>query len=116
MLNLLFGFAMRHDAFARNPVEGTSPLRAPRSQPRALALARIAAIRAAAAKWRMEQGLPGPKADGQVRDIIEVLLGTAMRTGEVLALRPCDVEDTPSGMIAAVTGTVVQRKGTGAVR
>ena len=51
-----------------------------------------------------------------MRDIIEALLGTAMRTGEVLALRPCDVEDTPTGMIAAVTGTVVQRKGTGAVR
>ena len=60
--------------------------------------------------------MPGPKPDGQVRDIVEVLLGTAMRTGEVLALRPCDLDDHPSGMVAAVTGTVVQRKGHGAIR
>jgi len=116
VLNLLFGFALRHDAVSRNPVAGTSPLRHPKSEPKALMLEQIAAIRVAAANWRSEPGLPGPKPDGQVRDIIEVLLGTAMRTGEVLALRPCDLEDGPTGMVAAVTGTVVQRKGQGAIR
>jgi len=116
MLNLLFGFALRHDAVSRNPVAGTSPLHHAKSQPKALTLQQIAAIRVAAANWRSEPGLPGPKPDGQVRDIIEVLLGTAMRTGEVLALRPCDIDDSPAGMIAAVTGTVVQRKGQGAIR
>ena len=116
LLNLLFGFALRHDAVARNPVAGTSPLRHPKSQPKALTLDQVAAIRSAAANWRNQPRLPGPKPDGQVRDIIEVLLGTAMRTGEVLALRPCDVDDRPTGMVVAVTGTVVQRKGEGAVR
>jgi integrase len=81
-----------------------------------LTIDQITAIREAAAQWRAEPGLPGPKPDGQVRDIIEILLGTAMRTGEVLALRPCDIEDLPSGMIASVNGTVVQRKGSGAER
>ncbi|MBB6627611.1 tyrosine-type recombinase/integrase [Nocardioides sp. KIGAM211] len=52
----------------------------------------------------------------QVRDIIEVLLGTAMRIGEVLALRPCDIQELPSGMVATVNGTVVQRKGSGTER
>jgi len=103
LLNLLFGFALRHDAVSRNPVAGTSPLRHPKSQPKALTLEQLAAIRVAAANWRREPGLPGPKPDGQVRDIIEVLLGTAMRTGEVLALRPCDLDDRPTGMVAAVT-------------
>ncbi|MFC7725527.1 tyrosine recombinase XerC [Nocardioides sp. GCM10028917] len=116
MLNLLFGFALRHDAISRNPVEGTSPLRTPKNQPQALTLTQIAAIREAAATWRTDPGQPGPKPDGQVRDIIEVLLGTAMRPGEVLALRPCDVEDMTTGMVVAVTGTVVQHKGKGAVR
>lgn len=116
LLNLLFAFALRHDAVVRNPVAGTSPLRQQKSQPKALTLDQIAAIRAAAGNWRNQPGLPGPRPDGQVRDIIEVLLGTAMRTGEVLALRPCDVDDRPTGMVVAVTGTVVQRKGTGAVR
>lgn len=115
-LNLLFGFALRHDAIARNPVEGTSPLRASKRTPQALTLDQIAAIRAAAATWRTAPGLPGPPSDGQVRDILEVLLGTAMRPGEVLALRPCDIDDASGGMVAHVTGTVVWVRGTGAVR
>ena len=116
MLNLLFGYALRQDAIARNPVDGTSQLRRAKATPQALTLEQIAAIREAAATWRSEPGLPGPKPDGQVRDITEVLLGTAMRPGEVLALRPCDIAELPSGMIASVNGTVVQRKVSGAVR
>ena len=116
MLNMLFGYALRHDAVARNPVEGTSQLRRAKTTPHALTLDQITAIRGAAAQWRTEPGLPGPKPDGQVRDIIEILLGTAMRPGEVLALRPCDIEDLPTGMIASVNGTVVQHRGSGAER
>jgi integrase len=116
LLNMLFAYALRHDAIARNPVEGTSQLRRTKATPQALTIDQITAIRKAAATWRSKPGLPGPKPDGQVRDIIEILLGTAMRTGEVLALRPCDIEDLPSGMIASVNGTVVQRKGSGAER
>lgn len=116
MLNMLFGYALRHDAVARNPVEGTSQLKRTKLAPQALTIEQIAAIRQAAAMWRSEPGLPGPRPDGQVRDIIEVLLGTAMRPGEVLALRPCDIEDLPTGMIVSINGTVVQRKGRGAER
>ena len=116
LINLMFSFALRHDAMSRNPVQGTSPLRVRKGSPQALTLRQIAAIRVAAATWRTGPGLPGPKSDGQVRDIIEVLLGTAMRTGEVLALRPCDISDGPTGMVAVVSGTVVQRKNSGAVR
>ena len=42
LLNLLFGFALRNDAVSRNPVAGTSPLRNPKRQPKALTLAQIA--------------------------------------------------------------------------
>ena len=116
ILNLLFGYALRHDAISRNPVEGTSPLARPRGAPQALTLEQIAAIRAAAARWRTGEGLPGPKPDGQVRDIIEILLGTGMRPGEVLAIRPCDVTDGKNGMVIHVCGTVVHRRGKGTFR
>jgi integrase len=116
LLNMLFAHALRHDAIARNPVEGTSQLRRTKPTPRALTIDQITAIRKAAAHWRTEPGLPGPKPDGQVRDIIEILLGTAMRPGEVLALRPCDIEDRPPTMIASVNGTVVHRTGSGTQR
>jgi integrase len=116
LLNLVFAFALRHDAIGRNPVVGTSSLPNPKGAPQALTLEQIAAIRAAAAAWRTEPGLPGPKSDGQVRDIIEVLLGTALRPGEVLALRPRDITASAGRMVVHVTGTVVQHKGAGAVR
>jgi integrase len=118
MLNLLFGFALPNDAIPRNPVEGTSPLKKSKGSPQALMLMlkQIAAIRHAAASRRAGQNVKGPRPDGQVRDIIEVLLGTALRIGEVLALRPCDITDSPKGMVVAVRGTVVLRTGQGAVR
>lgn len=116
MLNLLFGFALRHDAIARNPVEGTSPLRKPKGSPEALTLDQIQRIRAAAAIWRSGPGVKGPKPDGIVRDALEVLLGTGVRPGEALALRPVDIEDGRKGMVAHVSGTVVYRQGSGTLR
>lgn len=111
LLNQLFDFALRHDAIARNPVEGTSQLNRPRHEIRALTLDQIQAIRAAAAAWRTAPGAKGPRPDGQVQDICEVLLGTSMRPGEVLALRPCDVSETTQGLVVHVQGTVVRRTG-----
>lgn len=116
LLNQIFGYALRNDALGRNPVEGTSPLRRPKGTPQALSLEQIAAIRGAAALWRTGPNVRGPKPDGQVRDAIEVLLGTGMRPGEVLALRPVDLRETKVGMVADIRGTVVSRKGIGTHR
>lgn len=116
VLNQLFNFALRNDALPRNPAEGTSPLPRPKHQIHALSLEQVQAIRAAAAVWRTGPGVMGPRPDGQVRDAIEVLLGTSMRPGEVLALRPCDILDGVRGMVAYVRGTVVYRQGRGTFR
>lgn len=116
LLNLLFNFALRHDAIPRNPVEGTSPLARPKGAPQALTLEQIAAIRLAAKTWRTGKDVKGPKPDGKVRDIVEVLLGSSLRIGELLALRPMDVSATRKGMIVHVRGTVVMRKGKGVFR
>ena len=104
---------MRHDALGRNPVEGTSPLKKPKGSPQALTMQQIAALRRVAAGWRTDPDVKGPKPDGQVLDAIEVLLGTGMRPGEVLALRPVDICETKTGMVAHVSGTVVYRRGNG---
>lgn len=116
ILNQLFRYALRQDAIGRNPVEGTSPLAKPKGKPQALSLEQIATIRKAAAAWRTGEGVLGPRPDGQVRDLIEVLLGTGLRPGEALALRLCDIEDGPRGMSIRVTGTVIQRKGQPIIR
>jgi integrase len=116
VLNQLFAFALRHDAMPRHPVEGTSPLAKPKNQVQAMTLEQVQAIRAAAASWRTGPGVMGPKPDGQVRDAIEVLLGTSMRPGEALALRPCDISDGKRGMVAYIRGTVVYQEGAGTFR
>ncbi len=116
LLNQLVKFALRHDAITRNPVEGTTPIKKPKGAPQALTWEQVEAIRAAAARHRTGEGVMGPKPDGVVRDFIEVLLGTALRPGEALALRPCDLTDGKRGMTLRVTGTIVPRKGEGFVR
>lgn len=95
----------------RNPVEGTSELRKPGKTIHALTLGQVQSIRTAAAAWRAGPDVKGPKPDGKVRDICEILLGTSMRPGEVLGLRPCDVTETKRGIVVHVQGTVVRRKG-----
>jgi integrase len=116
VLNQLFSFALRQDALPRSPLEGTSQLTKPKTQVRALSLEQVQAIRAAAAGWRREPGRKGPKPDDQVRDVIEVLAGTGLRPGEVLALRPVDISDHRNGMVAHVRGTVVYQPGRGSFR
>lgn len=97
-------------------MSATSKLRKPPAPPRALKPDEIARIRAAAASWRTEPGVPGPKPDGQVRDLIEVMLGTTTRIGEALAFRRCDVNMTADPPTVVVSGTIVTHKGRGAYR
>ncbi|MDJ0348426.1 hypothetical protein [Cryobacterium sp. PH29-G1] len=52
-----------------------------------------------------------PRSDGQVRDIFEVMRGSATRIGEVLALRQCDVDLDADPPRVTISGTlVVQNK------
>ena len=45
-----------------------------------------------------------------MRDLIEVMLGSATRIGEVLALRRCDVDMTANPPTVTVRGTIVTQK------
>ena len=116
VLSLMFGYALRNDALGRNPLDGTSQLKRPKGTPQAMTLEQIQAIRLAAKAWRTGPDVRGPKPDGQVRDALEVLLGTSTRLGEVLALRPVDVVDGRRGMVLRVNGTIVYRNGKGTFR
>lgn len=116
LLNQLFKFAIRNDGMVRNPVEGTSPLAKPKGKPQALNPEQILAIRKAANEWRTGPGVKGPKPDGNVRDALEVMLGTGMRPGETLAFRPIDVTETKHGMVIEVRGTLVYEQGKGTFR
>lgn len=111
VLSLCLGLALRWEAIARNPVEGTTRLHKPPSAARALTPAQVEAIRRAAGGWRRGTGLSGPKPDGQMEAIIEVMLGTSARIGEALAIRKCDVDLTTTPATVRICGTVVSAKG-----
>jgi len=49
----------------------------------------------------------GPRPDGQVKNVIEVMLGTSDLSGEPLAVRKRDIDDTVVPMPVTVAGTLV---------
>lgn len=111
VLSLALGLAVRYDAISKNPVRDTTRLRKPPSQAMALTATQVDAIRAAVRGWRRGPGLPGPPPDGQLEQIIEVMLGTSARIGEVLAIRKCDVDVTVSPATVRICGTIISPAG-----
>ena len=111
VLSLAFGLAVRYEAIHRNPVRETVRLRKPPSSSMALTVEQVEAIRWAVRSWRRGQGLSGPKPDGQLEAIIEVMLGTSARIGEVLAIRKCDVDMTCSPPKVRLCGTIISPRG-----
>ena len=111
VMSLAFGLAVRYDAMRSNPVRDTARLRRPPSQAMSLTIEQVDAIRRAAQGWRRADGLPGPKPDGQLEQIIDVMLGTSARIGEVLAIRRCDVDVTTSPATVRIYGTIVSPTG-----
>lgn len=116
ILSMVMAFAVRREIIPRNPVRETSRLKKPKHTPKALTPEQISAIRTAARDWRTGDDVKGPRPDGQVRDLIEVMLGTATRIGETLALRKCDVDMTADPPRVHISGTIVVRKGFGVLR
>ncbi|TFD65545.1 site-specific integrase [Cryobacterium sp. Hb1] len=107
LLGMILAFAVRREIIPRNPMKETSRMKRPPHTPKALTTEQIAAIRLAAREWRTEDGRMGPRSDGQVRDIIEVMLGTATRIGEALAIRQCDIDLEGDPPRVHICGTVV---------
>ncbi|MHB1063857.1 MAG: tyrosine-type recombinase/integrase [Georgenia sp.] len=118
--SMMFNFALRHDAAHQNPVVGAARIAAPKRKPKALTYEEVEQVRHAARTWRTGRSVSGPRPDGQVRDVIEVMLGTSDRIGEALALRTCDIDDSRAAegrpMRVAVAGTLVVIKGEGVYR
>lgn len=95
----------------RNPMDHVSRLRRPVSTPDAFEDSDIELIREAVQAWEERKVTSGPKPDGQLGQIIEVLLGTSARIGEVLAIRLRDLDLRSTIPTVKITGTIVSRKG-----
>lgn len=111
VLRLALGLAVRHEVLPRNPMDHVSRLHRPASTPNALTPAEVNAIRTAIALWEAGRSISGPKPDGQLGAIVEVMLGTSARIGEVLAIRLQDLDLDGPIPTARIAGTIISRKG-----
>ena len=116
VLRLAFGLAVRHEVILRNPIDGVSRLHKPKRTPTALTATEVNAIRAVIKAWEHTRGTCGPNPDGQLGQIVEVMLGTSARIGEGLAIRRCDLDVTTRPATLRICGTVVSEPGVGTFR
>jgi integrase len=86
----MLDFAVAEGAIASNPVRGSLSVPRPKTTRRTLTRAELEAGRAAVRAW-MAKDRPGPKSSGDLGDIVDVMLGSRARIGEVLALRWSDI-------------------------
>ena len=117
VLSGVMGLAVRHGAAATNPVREVAGITVVHKEVRALTLDEVAVLRAATQAW--QEGRPirptdepqkprrGRMPSPDTLDIIDVLLATGARIGEVLALTWPAVELEPGDEAVTITGTVV---------
>ncbi|MCR2825030.1 site-specific integrase [Microbacterium sp. zg.Y909] len=111
VLRLALGLAVRHEVLPRNPMDHVARLHRPSATPDALTPVEVTAIRAAIAVWEAGRAVSGPKPDGQLGAIVEVMLGTSARIGEVLAIRRRDIDIASPVPSIRIAGTIVSNKG-----
>ncbi len=82
--------AVQLGALEINPVRGSLSISRPLTAPRTLTSSELVGIREAASAWEGKDR-PGPRSTDMV-DIVELLIATGARIGEVLALRWSDID------------------------
>ncbi len=111
ILSLVMGVVVRLEAIDRNPVTGTKRIKRPPRTPMAIDDVELDVICTAVASWRRDATHMGPKPDGQLGAIVQVMVGTSARIGEALAIRICDVDLDAARPTVRIVGTIVSPKG-----
>jgi integrase len=113
----MFALAVRHSAIPTNPVRDTGRLRKPRRTVVALTDENLQAVRTAIREWQQPvPGKPGPRHTGDLADVVDLMLATGARIGEILALRWQDLDLAATRPTLTICGTLVYVKGKGLFR
>ncbi|WLP90217.1 tyrosine-type recombinase/integrase [Gordonia sp. NB41Y] len=107
VLTGMFGLAARHDAIDRNPVRETQVRSAGRGEIRAMTVAEVAEFRCNVAMWSGGNET-GPARGVDLPEIVDLMLGTGARIGEVLAIRIQDCNLGANPPTVTITGTIVR--------
>lgn len=107
--------AVRLDALAVNPARQTASVQRPKAETRSLTPNDLVTVRTAVRAW-MAKDRPGPKATTDMADIVDLMLATGARIGEVLALRWSDIDLEAGPPTLSVNGTIKTEPGRGTYR
>jgi len=107
--------AVRHGALTVNPARQVASVPRPRVEPRSLTPDDLMTARTAVRAWAAKDR-PGPKATTDMADIIDLMLATGARIGEVLALRWNDIELEAEPPTLSINGTIKTEPGKGTHR
>lgn len=109
VLKQIMSYAIRHDLYVGdNPVREVDQLRQIRKKPVGLSAATLQDVREAVRNWRTEPGQSGPRPSSVLADVVDVLVGTGVRIGEVLAIRLEDIDLSGDVGKIKITGTLVE--------
>lgn len=89
-----FNLAIFHEAINGNPASAVPSVPLPRSKKMPVPAEDLDEVRTAIREWANAEKRNGPKSV-DLPDIVEMLIATGMRIGELLALRWSDIELTP---------------------
>jgi integrase len=115
VMSAMLGMAVRHDALTVSPVQQTSRIHRDKSETRSLTLEDLSTVRKALRAWTAKQR-PGPKASNDMADIVDLMLATGTRIGEILALRWADVALDADRPTLTINGTIKTEPGKGTYR
>ena len=115
VLRHIFADAVRLDALATNPALGVSPIKPKAGEVRAMTQGDVVALRNAARRWEATPHKSFRPYRRDILDSIDVMLGTGVRTGELLGIRWQDIDLDADVPTVSVMGTVTQAKGQGVI-
>jgi len=117
ILSQMFALAVRHGALTNNPIRDIAALPSRRRIVKALQLPDLDTVRAAIRRWQESApGRSGPRHTSDLADVVDLLLATGARIGEILALRWQDLDLTGPEPSVTICGTLVFVKGVGLFR
>lgn len=113
VLGAMLDTAVEVGALRVNPVRGSLSISRPAPDHRSLTETELESVRTAVQVW-LNKERSGPKSSRDIADIIEVMLATGARIGEVLALRWADID--LGARVVDVNATIKTESGVGTYR
>lgn len=116
ILKGMFSLAVRHGAAGTNPVTEARTVAVTRGEVQTIAPADVVVLRQRLRAWDTGTDKGGRARTAELGDLVDMLIATAVRTGELLAIRWVDVDLGADVPTVTITGTVVQVRGEGLQR